>query len=136
MLSSIQTFLKNTGCSYCQENDFSDDKNINKNWSLYLKESEMYSSLVLYKRENCKDVSYYCNVGDKIKLYQKKKLILELEYISKNDDEEYAILVPDEQYQDYYQDIEKKNKKFDKNLKSYYVDDFDISFLNESKNNN
>ena len=102
----IQTFLKNTGCSYCQENDYSDDKNIDKNWSLYLKETEMYSSLVLYHKENKKDISYYTNINDKIKLYKKNKLILELEYISKNEENNYAILVPDEKYQDYYQDIE------------------------------
>ena len=67
MLSSIQTFLKNTGCSYCQENDFSDDKNINKNWSLYLKESDMYSSLVLYNKDSKKDISHYCNPNVKKK---------------------------------------------------------------------
>lgn len=133
MLEVLQNFLKNTGCSYCQENDYSDNKNMNKNWSLYLKESEMYSSLVLYNKENKKDISYYCCIGDKIKLFQKNKLILELEYISKNEEDNYAILVPDEQYQNYYQDIEKKNKKFDKNLQSYYVDDFDVQFLNQSK---
>ena len=128
MLELIQNFLKNTGCSYCQENDYSEDKNIKKNWSLYLKESDMYSSLVLYHKEKKKDVSYYCNINDKIKLYKNKELIIELEYISKNDDENYAILVPDEKYQEYYQDIEKKNKKFDDNLNSYYVDNFDINF--------
>lgn len=128
MLELIQNFLKNTGCSYCQENDYSEDKNIKKNWSLYLKESDMYSSLVLYHKEKNKDVSYYCNINDKIKLYKNKELIIELEYISKNDDENYAILVPDEKYQEYYQDIEKKNKKFDDKLNSYYVDNFDINF--------
>ena len=135
MLNSLHTFLKNTGCSYCQENDFSDDKNINKNWSLYLKESEMYSSLVLFNKFNKRDVSYYCNVGDKIKLFKNKKLILELEYVSKNEEEDYAILVPDELYQDYYQDIEKKEKKFDNNLKSFYIDNFDINFCNDVKKN-
>lgn len=133
MLEYVQTFLKNTGCSYCQENDYSDDKNINKNWSLYLKETDMYSSLVLFNKDNKKDISHYCNQNDKIKLYQKNKLVLELEYISKNDDDNYAILVPDEKYQDYYQDIEKKNKKFDKDMKSYFVDIFDINFIDEKK---
>ena len=133
MLETIQNFLKNTGCSYCQENDYSEDKNINKNWLLYLKEAEMYSSLVLYNKQNKKDISHYCNLNDKIKLYQKNKLILELEYISKNDEDNYAILVPDEKYQEYYQDIEKKNKNFDKEMNSYYVDTFDIKFFDESK---
>ena len=66
MLQTVQTFLKNTGCSYCQENDYSEDKNINKNWLLYLKEAEMYSSLVLYNKQNKKDISHYCNLNDKI----------------------------------------------------------------------
>ena len=129
MLEYIQTVLKNTGCSYCQENDYSDEKNINKNWSLYLKESEMYSSLVLYNQTNKKDISFYTSINDKIKLYQQNKLIIELEYISQHEENNYAILVPDEKYQEYYQDIEKKNKKFDKTLNSYYVDNFDIKFL-------
>ena len=50
-MQTLQTFLKNTGCSYCHENDYRDDKNINKDWSLYLKEEEMYSSLVLHNKQ-------------------------------------------------------------------------------------
>ncbi len=131
MLELIHNFLKNTGCSYCQENDYSDDKNIKKNWSLYLKECEMYSSLVLYNKNNKKDISFFCNVNDKIKLYKDNKLIIELEYISKSEDNNYAILVPLEKYQDYYQEIENKNKTFDKNIDSYFVDNFNISFSDE-----
>lgn len=127
-MENIKLFLKNTGCSYCQENDYSDDKNINKDWSLYLKEEEMYSSLVLYNKKNKKDISYYININDKVKLYQENKLIIELEYVNQNEDEYYAILVPDEKYQEYYQEIEKKNKIYDKNLKSYYIDNFDVIF--------
>lgn len=131
MLELIHNFLKNTGCSYCQENDYSDDKNIKKNWSLYLKECEMYSSLVLYNKNNKKDISFFCNVNDKIKLYKDNKIIIELEYISKSEDNNYAILVPLEKYHDYYQEIENKNKTFDKNIDSYFVDNFNISFSDE-----
>lgn len=129
MLQTLHNILKNTGCSYCQENDYSDDKNMIKNWSLYLKESEMYSSLVLFNKNIKKDISFYCNVNDKIKLFKGDKLMIELEYISKNDNDNYAILVPLEKYNDYYSEIEKKNKTFDKNLDSFYVDDFDIQFV-------
>jgi len=125
-MQTFQTFLKNTGCSYCHENDYRDEKNINKDWSLYLKEEDMYSSLVLHNKQNKKDISYYINLNDKVKLYQKNILIIELEYISQNEDANYAILVPEEKYQEYYQEIEKKNKKYDKLLKSYYIDTFDI----------
>lgn len=131
MLEYINNILKNTGCSYCQENDYSDDKNLKKNWSLYLKETDMYSSLVLYNKNNKKDISFFCNVNDKIKLYKEDKLIFELEYISKSEDNNYAILVPLEKYQEYYQEIEKKNKTFDKNIESYFVDNFDIKFVDD-----
>ena len=36
--------------------------------------------------------------------------MIELEYISKNDNDNYAILVPLEKYNDYYNEIEKKIK--------------------------
>lgn len=133
MLQTIQSFLKNTGCSYCQENDYSEDKNIFNNWSLYLKEEEMYSALVLYNKKYDKDISYYINLNDKIKLFKNNKLVLELEFISTNDDDNYAILVPDEKYQEYYQEIENKNKEFDTKLNSYYVENYDIKFV---RNNN
>ena len=34
----IKNLLKNSGCSYCQENDYNDIEDLNKNWNLYLKE--------------------------------------------------------------------------------------------------
>ena len=54
MLPYIQNFLKNSGCSYCQENDYTDPKEIYTKWSLYLKEYEMYSSLILYHEKQKK----------------------------------------------------------------------------------
>jgi hypothetical protein len=126
----IKTFLKNSGCSYCQENDYNDIEDINKNWNLYLKECEMYSCLILINEKSEKDISFYVNLNAKIKLYQKENLVLELEYISKSEDNKYGILVPLENYQDYYQELEKKNKKYNKNLESYFVDKYDIIFEN------
>ena len=124
----IKNFLKNSGCSYCQENDYSEIEDINKKWCLYLKETDMFSCLILYNEKNQKDISFYVNINDKIKLFQNEKLVLELEYISKSNDNNYAILVPLEEYQDYYNELEKKNKKYDENLKSHFVDFYDIIF--------
>ena len=122
----IKNFLKNSGCSYCQENDYSEIEDINKKWCLYLKETDMFSCLILYNEKTQKDISFYVNINDKIKLFQNEKLVLELEYISKSTDNNYAILVPLEQYQDYYNELEKKNKKYNDNLKSHFVDYYDI----------
>ena len=36
MMDLITNILKNTGCSYCQENDHSDKKEYANNWNLYL----------------------------------------------------------------------------------------------------
>ena len=126
----IKNILKNSGCSYCQENDYSNIEDINKKWMLYLKETDMFSCLILFNEKTEKDISFYVNINAKIKLYQKEKLMLELEYISKSEDNKYGILVPLENYQEYYQDLEKKNKKYDKKLESYLVDKYDIIFEN------
>lgn len=126
MLSSIQTFLKNSGCSYCQENDYSDSKDIYLNWSLYIKEYEMYSSLILYHTKMKRDISYYMKINEPIKLLKKNKIILEVDYISKDDQNDLAILVPHEKYQEYYENIEKKSKNFNNELNAYLIDNFDI----------
>lgn len=128
MLASLQTFLKNSGCSYCQENDYSDSKEIYSNWSLYIKEYEMYSSLILYHDKMKKDISFYIKQNESIKLLKKNKIIIEVDYISKDDVNHLAILVPHEKYQEYYENIEKKNKNFNHELNAYLVDSFDILF--------
>ena len=97
----IKIFLKNSGCSYCQENDYNDKEDLDKNWNLYLKELNMYSCLILINEKSEKDISFYLNVNSKIKLFQNQNLVLELEYISKSEDNKYAILVPLEDYQEY-----------------------------------
>jgi len=91
MLASLQTFLKNSGCSYCQENDYSDSKEIYSNWSLYIKEYEMYSSLILYHDKMKKDISFYIKQNESIKLLKKNKIIIEVDYISKDDVNHLAI---------------------------------------------
>ena len=126
MLPYIQHFLKNSGCSYCQENDYTDPKEIYTKWSLYIKEYEMYSSLILYHEKQKKDISFFITQNDSIKLLKKNKTIIELDFISKDDDNNLAILVPDEKYQEYYENIEKKSKNLNKNLKAFFIDKFDI----------
>ena len=98
----IKNILKNSGCSYCQENDYSNIEDINKKWMLYLKETDMFSCLILFNEKTEKDISFYVNINDKISLFQNENLVLELEYISKSEDNKYGILVPLEKYQDYY----------------------------------
>ena len=126
MLASFQRFLRNSGCSYCQENDYSEIKEIYSNWSLYIKEYEMYSSLILYHDKMKIDISYYIKQNEPIKLLKKNKVILEVDFISKDDTNQLAILVPHENYQEYYENIEKKSKNFNPELNAYLVDSFDI----------
>ena len=47
MLEIFNNVLKNIGCSYCQENDYSDKKEIYQNWKLYLKETASSTSFTV-----------------------------------------------------------------------------------------
>jgi len=123
----FQNLLKNSGCSYCQENDYTDSNDIFNGWSLFVKEYKMFSALLLYNKKSKKDISFYINQNNTINLIKDSKVMLELDFISKDDDDNIAILVPGEKYQEYYESIEKKNKNYDKELKAYYVDTFDLS---------
>ena len=76
MMDLITNILKNTGCSYCQENDHSDKKEYANNWNLYLRESDMYSSLLLFNHKLDKDISYYTRKNDSISLIDKDKNII------------------------------------------------------------
>ena len=73
-----------------------------------------------------KDISFFITQNESIKLLKKNKTIIELDFISKDDDNNLAILVPDEKYQEYYENIEKKGKNFNKELNAYFIDNFDI----------
>ena len=123
MMDLITNILKNTGCSYCQENDHADKKEYNNNWSLYLKETDMYSSLLLFNNTLKKDISYYTRKNDSITLMDKdNNIVLELDYISNCDKTNYAILTPSEKYIEYYDKLEKKNNIKDKNLDAYLME--------------
>lgn len=122
MIESITKILKNTGCSYCQENDYLDKKEFINHWNLYLKEDEMYSSLLLYNNKLKKDISYYIQKNDTICIIDKKdNILLQLDYISNYTKTDYAILVPSEDFIDYYENLEKKKTKIDENLKGYLL---------------
>lgn len=128
MLQAVNNFLKNSGCSYCQENDYSDKKENYQNWKLCIKENEMFSALILYNDILKKDISYLCQKDSNIDIIDKKdnKVILKLDYISNFEDNNFAILVPDEKYETIYEELIKKEKKYIKELDSYYIDAYNI----------
>ena len=119
----ITNILKNTGCSYCQENDHNDKKEYTNNWSLYLKETDMYSSLLLFNDKLDKDISYYTRKNDSITLLDKdNNIILMLDYISNCDKTNYAVLTPSEKYIENYEKLEKKNNIKHKKLDAYLME--------------
>jgi hypothetical protein len=121
MIDLITNILKNTNCSYCQENDHNDKKEFINNWNLYLKENEMYSSLLLFNEKLDKDISYYTNKNDSISLLDSdKNIVLQLDYISNSDKTNYAVLTPNEKYIEYYEKLYKKDKK-NKKLQAYLM---------------
>ena len=123
MMDLITNILKNTGCSYCQENDHSDKKDYANNWNLYLRESDMYSSLLLFNHKLNKDISYYTIKNDSISLIDKdNNIILQLDYISNYDKTNYAILTPSEKYIENYEKLEKKNNVKHEKLDAYLME--------------
>lgn len=128
MLQAVNNFLKNAGCSYCQENDYSDKKENYQNWKLCIKENEMFSALILYNDSLKKDISYLSQKESSIDVIDQKnnKIILKLDYISNFEDNNFAILVPDEKYEKIYEELIKKEKKLIKELNSYYIDTYNI----------
>jgi hypothetical protein len=124
MSELLTNILKNIGCSYCQEYEYQENINYFKSWKLYLKEYEMYSAMILYNDKLNKDISHIIKKNDSIFLLNNKDIILKLEYISNESDN--AILVPTDEYNDFYEKIEEMNKTFDEKIKAYYIGTFDI----------
>jgi hypothetical protein len=125
----ITYFLKNLGCSHCQEFDFHDNSNKEnlKNWKLYLKEYEMFSSMLLYNEKLDKYISYIINKNDSIYLLDNKNdIFFKLEYISDNEEDNSPILVPTEEYVTLYEKIEQMEKIFDKKLNALYIGTYNI----------
>lgn len=129
MSELITNILKNLGCSHCQDFDFQDNKgNENyKQWKLYLKEYEMFSSMFLYNENLKKDISYIINKNESIFLLDdKNKIFIKLEYISNNEEDNIPILVPTDEYQTLYESIEQMEKTFDKNMNAYCIGTYNL----------
>jgi hypothetical protein len=84
----------------------------------------MYSAMILYNDKLNKDISHIIKKNDSIFLLNNKNIMLKLEYISNESDN--AILVPTDEYNDFYEKIEEMNKPFNEKLKAYYIGTFDI----------
>jgi hypothetical protein len=122
----ITYFLKNIGCSQCQEYEYQDNKENLKDWKLYLKEYEMYSAMILYNPSLKKDISYFINKNEKIILINKEKEIyLELEFILL-DENNNSVLVPTNDYMHIYEKIEELDKELDKEINAYYIGMYDV----------
>jgi len=119
--------LKNLGCSHCQEYEYQDSNDNFKSWKLFLKEYEMYSAMILYNDILKKDISYIINKDEVFSLLnEKKEVFIKLEFISRNEDDDTSILVPIDEYQQLYENIEQQDKKYDKKMNAYYIGTFDI----------
>ena len=130
MRETIITLLKNIGCSYCQEYEFQDNKDNLKNWKLYLKEYEMYSAMILYNDIIDKDISYLININDIVCLLNDKdEIILKLEFISFNKNDNNSILVPTDEYNNFYTEIEEMDKKYDTFKKANYINIYNIKII-------
>ena len=132
MFDLIGGLLKNMVCLSCTEHEFEEShlKENYKSWKLYLKEYELYSTMILYNKELDKDISYLINKNDTIILLNNKDIYIKLEYISNSNDGS-SILVPTEEYQELYEKIENMEKEFDKKLNAYYIGTYDIKKSNK-----
>jgi hypothetical protein len=129
MSELLTSLLKNIGCSHCQEFEFQENYNKDsyKSWKLYLKEYEMYSAMILYNSKLDKDISYLIGKNDSILLLnEKNEIFIKLEYISNNEEDNTSILVPTDEYQELYEQIENMDKKFDKKKNAYLIGVYDI----------
>jgi len=128
MADFITNFLKNLGCSQCQEYEFQETNKENlKSWKLYLKEYEMYSAMILYNDILKKDISYIINKNESIFLLDENdKIYIKLEFIAKSEDNNTSILVPGDEYQELYEQIGNMEKTYDKDMNAYLIGIFNI----------
>lgn len=128
MTDLLTSFLKNIGCSQCQEFEFHENSSKNfKNWKLFLKEYEMYSAMILYNEKIDKDISFIINKNESILLLDdKNEIFIKLECVSFDEDNNISILVPTDEYQELYETIEKMEKTIDKKLNAQYIGTFNI----------
>jgi hypothetical protein len=127
MTEFFTSLLKNLSCSQCQDFDINDSDNM-KDWNLYLKQYEMYTAMILYNHKLKKDISKIISKNESIILLdENNNVYIKLEFISNNEeDQNRAILVPTDEYQELYQNIEKMDKKLDETMKAYLIGKFNI----------
>ncbi len=128
MTEFITNILKNLGCSHCQEYEFQDTNNKeNNSWKLYLKEYEMFSSMILYNDILKQNISSVIKKNESILLLdERKEVYIKLEYISDNEEDNTPILVPTDDYNELYEKIESMDKILDKDMNAYYIGTFSI----------
>ena len=129
MAEFITNILKNLGCSHCQEYEFQNNFNKEnmKSWKLYLKEYDMYSAMLLYNDNLKKDISHILKKNESVYLLDDNdQVFIKLEYISKSEDNNNSILVPTDDYQELYENIEQMNKTYDKDLDAHLIGIYNI----------
>ena len=128
----VNYILNHINCSgtYCQEYESSNqDLEMEKyrNWSLYVKQYELFSAMILYHEKMNKDVSEIITDKDSIELVCNGKRFIQLDMIRrKNSTYIYSILVPSDDSMENYQEIEKMEKTYNKDKDAYFVGTFDI----------
>jgi serine/threonine protein phosphatase PrpC len=83
--------------------------------------------MLLYNENLKKDISFIIKKNECINLLDDKSdVFIKLEFISKSDDDITSILVPTDEYQELYENIEQMNKTYDKNLDAYLIGIYNI----------
>jgi hypothetical protein len=139
MSDLLTNILKNLGCSYCQEYEFQENftKENYKSWSLYLKEYELYSAMILYNNKLKKDISYLISKNESLFLLNDSNdIICKLEFISINEEDNNPILVVTDEYQEFYESIENMEKKYDEKLNASYIGTYNIKKCTKNDKNN
>ncbi len=140
----LHYIFDNFQCSYCNEytnlptkenkNNGEEENDIEyMNWSLYLKEFDDYSALILYHS------IFKYDVIELFKKYNFKKIneltlldninnnrFITLEFVSKNDSENTSIWVPSEKDYHLYERIIESNKKYDNNMDAFFIGTYNI----------
>ncbi len=152
---TMEYLLKNMSCTYCQEyqyvytreeneegvedgreeNDKIREENENrllflKEWDLFIKEFENYHAFILYHSIYKKDIIEFIPKKTEI-IYLKDEegeVVLELEYVTKNEDHLTSIWVPTEKYYDYFEKLNKTQRKYNQEIGGQFLGTFQISF--------
>jgi len=120
----VSFIMKNTNCSYCQEYEKVEN---NEGWHLFMKEYDMYSALLLYHPKLKEDIRVLCKPNDIISVLDKEgQVIVKLETIVQNKDSLFSTLVPTEEYQSFYGDVDTMEKSYDKTLNAWFIGEYTV----------